>query len=363
MITIPASDTIAGAATSGATEVTCTLFLMELHSGTGVQTYLKDQQQLALAAATIYTATANGPTFVRSISVVNTDTVNASTFQLFVGGTAAANAITPNFNLLAGGMATYEDALGWQFFNSSGKLLTRHGANQIAIQRFTNSGANTYYPTAGMTSCIAFVTGGGGGGGGSDTAAGGSGDVGVGGGGGAGGTAIGFFTAAEVGASKALSVGAVGSGGSAAGSDGTGGGNSTWDTTTLVGTGGSGGIGSASTTQDAQNVSGGAGGVPTGGTINITGGSGHSGIAGSCDMVTVDLCFGYSGKGGDSFWGGGGASLARSQNSLTTDLSGAGLSPGVYGAGGSGGVDLTSATGQTGGNGTAGFIMVIELIG
>jgi hypothetical protein len=121
MLTIPANDTIAGVAATGASEVTCTLFLMELNGTT--ETYTKDQQQLAAAAATIYTATANGPTFVRSIHVVNTDTTNSSTFQLFVGGTAASNAITPVWTLLPGGMAAYEDGRGWTFYNSSGQAL------------------------------------------------------------------------------------------------------------------------------------------------------------------------------------------------------------------------------------------------
>lgn len=126
MLTIAASDTIAGVA-SAATEVTCTLFLMELHSGTSAETYTKDQQQLASSVATIYTATANGPTFIRSISVVNTDTSNSNTFQLFAGGTAAANAITPVFTLVAGGYATYEDGTGWQFYDNTGRIQSSAG--------------------------------------------------------------------------------------------------------------------------------------------------------------------------------------------------------------------------------------------
>jgi len=363
MITIPASDTIAGAAPSGANEVTCTLFLMELNTGTQVETYTKDQQQLAVAAATIYTATADGPTLVRSIHVVNTDTGNESTFQLFVGGTAAANAITPIFTLPAGGMATYEDQLGWLFFDADGKFLRRSGFNWINIQRFITAGAATYFPTQGMKSCIAICTGGGGGGGGADTSAGGSGDVGVGSGGGAGGTAIGFFTAAQVGVSKTLNVGSAGTAGSTSGGNGGAGGNSTWDTTTLVGTGGALGTGSGQLAVDAQNTVGGLGGVPTGGTINITGGSGNPGFAGTCDMATVDLAFGLSGKGGKSMWGGGGLAVARAQNSLTTDATGAGGAGLAYGAGGAGGLDLTATAGVAGGAGMVGIIAVIEFIG
>jgi len=362
MLTIPASDTIAGAAPTGANEVTCTLFLMELHSGTGVQTYSKDQQQLAASAATIYTATANGPTFVRSIHVVNTDVAATSTFQLFVGGTAAANAITPIMTIPIGGMAIYEDGLGWQFFDVDGKLLKRPGFCRINIQRFTTAGADTYRPTAGMQNCIALATGGGGGGGGADTSAGGSGDVGVGSGGGAGGTAIGFFTAAQVGVSKPLSVGAAGTAGSTSGGNGTAGGNSTWNTTDLVGTGGALGTGSGQLAVDAQSTAGGLGGVPTGGTINITGGSGDPGVAGTADFATVDSAFGFSGKGGASFWGGGGREAAGASNSLTTDVTSAGGAGLAYGAGGAGGLDLTATAGVAGGAGMSGVILVIEFI-
>lgn len=112
MYIIPASGTMAGVA-SVATEVTCTLDIMELNESTGAEHYANDQQQLAAAAATILTATANGPTFVRSIHVVNTDLVSANTFQLFIGGTAGSNAVTPVYSIPAGGSAHYEDGLGW----------------------------------------------------------------------------------------------------------------------------------------------------------------------------------------------------------------------------------------------------------
>ena len=361
MLTIAASDTIAGAAPTGANEVTCTLFLMELHSGTGVETYTKDQQQLAAAAATIYTATANGPSFVRSIHVVNTDTTNASTFQLFAGGTAAANAITPVFNLVPGGMALYEDALGWQFFDDRGQLLTGTGYTRINIQSFVTPGAATYTPTTGMKHCIAFATGGGGGGGGSDTAA-ASGDVAAAGGGGAGGTAIGFFTAAQVGASKDLSIGATGTAGSATnGTDGGAGGSTTWNTTDLVGTGGALGTGTGAVAIDNDANVGGLGGVPTGGTINVTGGSGEPGVAGSADG-TIDIIFARGGKGGDSFWGGGGLAPATASNTLTNAVNTAGGAGLAYGSGGAGAVSTASGTGAAGGAGMSGIVMVIEYI-
>jgi hypothetical protein len=102
---------------------------MELNGAT--ETYkVLDQRQLASSPATIYTATANGPTFVKSIMITNNDTA-VRTFRIFRAGTANANALTPNFSLLPGGVAVYEDALGWQFFNSSGQLLTAQGGTLI----------------------------------------------------------------------------------------------------------------------------------------------------------------------------------------------------------------------------------------
>ena len=113
MLTLAAGDTLAGVASAGST-VTCTIFGMELNAGT--ETYqVLDQRQLASSVATIYTAATATEAFVRSISVVNTDTVSAQTFQLFQGGTTAANAITPVINLPAGGSANYEDGKGWDF--------------------------------------------------------------------------------------------------------------------------------------------------------------------------------------------------------------------------------------------------------
>jgi hypothetical protein len=109
--------------------LTCTIFGMELNGTT--ETYkVLDQRQLAASPATIYTATANGPTFVKSIMINNNDSV-ARTFRLFRAGTVAVNAITPTFTILSGGCATYEDAIGWQFVNSSGQLLTAQGGTLI----------------------------------------------------------------------------------------------------------------------------------------------------------------------------------------------------------------------------------------
>lgn len=128
MLTLATADTLAAGADAAA-KVTCTVMGMELVGTT--ETYkVLDQRQLASSPATIYTVAASTTAFIRSISVVNTDTVTR-TFQLFRGGTAAANAITPVFTLAAGDMATYEDGLGWQFTDGGGSTITSLGGTQL----------------------------------------------------------------------------------------------------------------------------------------------------------------------------------------------------------------------------------------
>jgi hypothetical protein len=232
--------------------------------------------------------------------------------------------------------------------------------SSINIQVFTATGADTYTPTSGMKYCIVITTGAGGGGGGADTD-GNSGIIGVGGGGGAGGTCIEFFTAAQIGASQTVTIGAGGAAGSA--TNGTSGGNG-GDTTfgaLHTGVGGTGGTGSGASTSAHPELAGGAGGTPTGGTLNIIGGHGGYGVGVSVDGTT-DAVIAISGSGGASFWGGGGGQVAAAQTSLTTDVDTAGIAGQGFGSGGSGALSLTSTTGAAGGAGKDGVCIVIEFI-
>jgi hypothetical protein len=120
MLVLAAADTIAGVA-DAASKVTYTIFGMTLVSGVEAYSALA-QGQLANSAATIYTAPNPGQAFIKSVLLVNGDTVS-HTFQLFRGGTAAANAISPVFTLAAGSMGLYEDGSGWQFYSASGQVL------------------------------------------------------------------------------------------------------------------------------------------------------------------------------------------------------------------------------------------------
>lgn len=120
MLTLATTNTIAGVA-SVASQMTCTIMGMELNGTTEVYKVLY-QGQLSNSAATIYTAPASNTSFIKSILVVNNDT-NAITFQLFVNGTAASNAITPIYEVPAGGQAVYEDGAGWTFYTENGIML------------------------------------------------------------------------------------------------------------------------------------------------------------------------------------------------------------------------------------------------
>lgn len=119
MITLATGNTIAGDS-DAASVVTCTIFGMELNGTTEVYKVLY-QGQLPSSVGTLYTAPASNTAFVRSIVLVNTDSV-ARVFQLFCNGTAAANAITSIHTLQAGECAVYEDGQGWKFYDINGQL-------------------------------------------------------------------------------------------------------------------------------------------------------------------------------------------------------------------------------------------------
>ena len=218
----------------------------------------------------------------------------------------------------------------------------------VALQVFTSSG--TYTPTSGMAVCLVISTGGGGGGGGadcSDTTA-----VAIGGGGGGGATCIELFTAAQIGASQTVTIGAAGTAGANTGGDGGAGGNTTFGSLHTAG-GGAGGDGilngDGSSAAIGNNV---AGGTATGGLINLPGGKGQSGFYDDSSFTTT------GGAGGGSFWMG--INWSNRQTAFPGSQAGAnGAGPG-QGGGGACAEDTT--TGAAGGTGSAGFVLVIEFL-
>lgn len=230
----------------------------------------------------------------------------------------------------------------------------------VAGQVFSTAGANTYTPTAGMKYCLVFITGGGGGGGGADTDA-SSGTVAVGGGGGASPTRIGVFSAADVGVSLTVTIGAAGTAGANTGGNGGNGGNTTFGALmTSVGGSGANGSGASAAVTAMQTDGGSGGGIGSGGLFFAGGSSGGTGWAVSCDGTT-DAILGQGGQGGASFWANATA-LARASNNLGVSSATTGRN-GFLGGGGGGGVCLSAAGGVAGGAGGGGFCFVLEFLG
>lgn len=111
MITLAAADTISGVS-DASSKVTITIYGMELNGTTEVYKVLY-QGQLPSSVSTLYTVPGSTTAFIRSISIVNTDTGASHTAQLYRGGTANTNAITPSYTLAANGVINYEDGQGW----------------------------------------------------------------------------------------------------------------------------------------------------------------------------------------------------------------------------------------------------------
>ncbi len=271
------------------------------------------------------------------------------------GGTGVATMTTAYAPVCAGMTATGALQVAATGLSTSGYVLTSNGASALPsfkvtpsssftvnIQTFTyTGGVQTYTPTSGMTYAEITCLGVGGAGGGaaiaSSKCSGGS-------GGGAGEYAIGMFSAASIGASQAVTIGAAGIGNSGA----TGGNGGNTSVGSLISAyGGSGGITYAATAS-SYNVIAGAGG---------TGGSGGNfrtpGMVGSnAFCMPIASSFSLGGTGANSQYGSGG------QNSYQA-TGGAALG---YGSGGGGTANTGGGSAYTGGAGTAGIVVIREYI-
>tara|TARA_R100001460_G_scaffold1080_1_gene4382 strand:+ start:480 stop:1883 length:1404 start_codon:yes stop_codon:yes gene_type:complete len=168
---------------------------------------------------------------------------------------------------------------------------TIEGGGGYNVQFFENPG--TYTPTSGMKNVKVTVLGGGGGAPGAS----GAGDPGApghshgGGGGGAGGLAIEELSAAQVGASQPVTVGAAGNpGNNGANSSNPGGAGGTSSFGSLLSATGGGAGGHA-----RGQVSGGSGGAGSGGDINISGSPGYGGQNSPERSGADSLLFGVGG--------------------------------------------------------------------
>jgi hypothetical protein len=210
------------------------------------------------------------------------------------------------------------------------------------VQTFSANG--TYTPTVGMVTAVVECVGAGGAAGG---VVGGASVVTGGGGGGAGALSVKLVTAADIGASKAVTIGAGGVG--ASGANGGNGGDTSVGTLCVA----KGGTGGAAGTAASQG-NGGAGGDPATGT-------GDQKVYGSpgqrATYTSGTGSVGSGAPGGVGPYGG-----AAQQNAATTGSAAGGAVGLGPGSGGSGAVANFVAANQTGGNGAPGFVKITELV-
>lgn len=211
------------------------------------------------------------------------------------------------------------------------------------ITTHTTTGTWTLYP--GVQALDVSVWGGGGGGGG---AVGTTGESSAGGSGGGGSYARSLLKS-NFAVSLPTTIGAAGAAGADTGGNGGTGGTSVFGDISCVG--GAFGNGDPVSTTAGTITGGGTGGAATGGNVqNLRGVSGSFGLA--IDTEPLSYCFG-GGLGGG---GGGDGGTGRSGNAAGTT----GVEPG---GGGSGGVMSNNATGQAGGTGAVGRVIVEEVYG
>lgn len=233
----------------------------------------------------------------------------------------------------------YSRASGKPIVNPTREELAAVGV--VKKQVFTSSG--TYTPSTGMLCCIIECVGGGGGGG--ATVGSGTGGRG-GGGGGSGSYSRKYATAADIGASKTVTIGALGAGGSAGANAGAAGGDTSVGTLCI----GKGGGGGNYNDQSGGYGEGGAGGAAGTGDLTPAGSKGTPGFGASITTVVV-----AGGSGGGSFFqsnGLGSQALSGSNN--------AGGAAGGYGGGGGGAATCGVASNAAGGNGSAGIVIITE---
>ena len=266
------------------------------------------------------------------------------------GGTGDASFTT--YAVICGGTTTTGALQSVASVGTSGQVLTSNGAGAlptfqaagagagslIAVQVFKASG--TYTPTAGMGNCVIQCIGGGGAGGGTPST---SASL-TGGGGGAGGFSQSYVSAATIGASQTVTIGAGGTG--ASNSVGGNGGDTSVGAIVIAKAGTGGAVGASPATASL----GGAGGIVGTGDVTLPGSPGLFGISTSA-AATV------SGNGGNSYFAGGALGVAPGAVSSTAGTAAVANS----GAGGSGSaITGGSAAARAGGNGGTGLVVIYE---
>jgi len=269
-------------------------------------------------------------------------------------GAVTVTAQPTNGQLLIG--STGVDPVLASITSTGGTITVTGGAGTINIdvastpftsvvnQLFSVNG--TYTPTANMKYCIVEMVGGGAGGSGTSSCSGVQMSSSP--GGGAGEYAYGLFTAATIGASKSVTIGAAGAGG-ATGTAGGNGGTTSFGSTLMSAAGGSAGSGSTATNlaQGLLGGYGGSGGVVASNGFNVRGANGGLSVGIPNTNMGLGGCGANSPFGGGAIGNGAGVAGAAAQG---------------YGAGGGGAITNPLGSGLTGGAGTKGFVKITEFI-
>jgi hypothetical protein len=234
--------------------------------------------------------------------------------------------------------------------SQAGSLPETSAFNSLIIHVQTFDASGTYTPSGNMVYCIIECVGGGGGSGGCNAS--GALNTSAAGSGGGGGYARLVASAATIGASQSVTVGAGGTAGSAGNNNGGTGGTSSVGSLVSA-TGGGGGQG-GSTTSTSYVRTGGAGGVGTGGDINTTGAPGGLGVAVASLSATIISSLG----GGSSYFGGG--AIAQGLSDFSNQLAGI---PGQSWGGGACGSVAGYDTGTiAGAAGYQGVVIITEYV-
>lgn len=333
MFVLAAADTLAAGA-SVATQLTATVFGMELSVASGEVYKVLDQRQLAASPATIYTVPGSTQAFVKAITVVNNDAA-VRTCQFFRGGTAAANAITPVLSIPIGGMALYEDGQGWSVYDATGKLQSSLALSGRYLRTRVFASGTSFTVSADASSIFCRLQAPGGGGGACTTAITNSAAAG---GGASGGYAEKTF-AVLPGATVTYTV-------PAGGASATAGANATVVSggVTVTAMGGPAGISQTVAAPPMVCLGGAPPAVSTNGDVN---GAGAPGGDGNCESAAIAR----SGGGGESIFGGAG-------NGRSTQ--GIGNAAIAYGSGGGGACIVSGGATVAGGAGSGGILIVDE---
>jgi hypothetical protein len=322
-----------------------------------------------LNGSIVTTGTANAQAFLSGISYTTVPTglvvklkigpglTNTASITLDMDGTGAVLVKTALGENLLGGefiAGSYTDLLyngtSWVFLYSREFIdFQLHGGGGIILgkQVFSTPGSFTYTPTPNMECCIIECIGGGGSGAGVGAATTfGANASWFAGGGGSGGYSRKYASAADIGLSQAVLVGAGGSGTSGGSFVGNNGGPSAVGTLCGANGGSGGGTGGAL-------IGGGAGATPATGDITSAGAPGMPGILSSDGQTAI-----WSGAGGSSIMGGGAVAFAPS-----AAVAANGNPASNYGSGGGGAVSHTAGAGAAGGAGSGGIVIITEFAG